>query len=129
MMKLKLIFILTIFIIGCNSSLQNISDREYVSSCYTQRFPDLILNLETDNTFKYKFAYLEENVTGVWERKKDTLFLKSDYFSPQYQKPLTPSYKYSDFSNSIDAFIIKKNKLYSLDSLGDMRQDCFLTFR
>lgn len=124
--KLTLILTLTLLEFGCTSKLNRLTNGHYESTCFLQRYPTVILRLGKDSMFSYNWAYLDDQVIGEWQLSGDTLFLNSGFFGEEYEKPMTPSYKYTDYPNKKDAFLLKKGKLYKLDSLGHIVQECYL---
>lgn len=125
-MRTGLVIISILIFSSCTINKSRLSKAKFISTCFLHRHPSVILTLSGDNLFKYKFAYLDEDVVGSWHINSDTLFLKSIFFQKEYQAALTPSYKYTDYNDSTDAFILKKNKLYKINDLGQVQKDCYL---
>lgn len=86
--------------------------------------PTVILVLKNDNTFSYKFPYVDDKIEGTWRVAKDSLILNSDYFIKE-SEPLTPIRKYTDVSGGKDVYLIKGKKLY-VASLTGMKKECYL---
>lgn len=123
-MKINLILISLILSIvsSCKTHLNN--KGIYVSTCYIQRYPDVILKLNEDKSFTYKLAYQEDRIKGNWERNGDTLFLRSGGF--KVHEMLASVTKFTTYSSQVDAYLIKRKKLFPLDSLSNVEEGCWL---
>jgi hypothetical protein len=96
----------------------------YNSSCKLYGKPDLEVKFNSDSTFVYKRPHLEENITGEWVIKRDTLMLYSDKFINQSKDELAPKYKYTELEGK-DAYLVKGKKLLVITKTG-FRKDCYL---
>ena len=112
--------IFLLFCLGC--STQKLKST-YKSSCFLYNKTELELILNSNSEFSYKFAYLDEEIKGKWERKADTLFLYSSKFLEK-QENLTPKIKNTDFIG-LDKYLIKKGKLHLINKDGVSRS-CYL---
>lgn len=121
-----LVLIISISLSSCKSNIEILTSNEYVSTCYIQRYPKVILNLESDGSFKYRFAYLEKDIFGSWYLLGDTLMLESDFFDEDFQRKMVTAVKYTEFSADKDAFLFKGMKLYRIDSLKGVDDKCYL---
>jgi hypothetical protein len=110
----------------CNGCLSKLAKSPYVykSTCTLYSNSDVILTLNKDSTFLYDIAYHNKKITGTWNINKDTLSLYSKYFSKEYQKPLAPKYKISDFIDK-DVYLISGKKLFVISTKG-LKRECFL---
>lgn len=97
----------------------------YKSSCFLQLYPNVILNVNSDSTFEYRFAYLEEVIKGKWKVSNDTLFLYSERFQQINVNELSPRIKYTDLPG-YDGYLIRKKKLYVLTPNKIMEDECYL---
>jgi hypothetical protein len=96
----------------------------YENSCVLyDRLPAVTLVLKSDNTFSYKFPYVDDRIEGIWRISKDSLILRSDYFLKE-NEPLTPKRKYTDVPGE-DIYLIRGTKLYAVSSNG-MKRECYL---
>lgn len=109
-----------LFCLGCSNQKLHSA---YKSSCFLYNKTELELKLNSNSDFSYKFAYLDEEIKGNWERRADTLYLYSNKFLEK-QENLTPKIKNTDF-NGLDKYLIKKGKLYSINKKG-VSLDCYL---
>lgn len=90
------------------------------------RLPVVTLTLKSDNTFLYKFPYVDDKIEGTWLVSKDSLVLKSDYFL-QPSEPMAPAKKYTDIPGGKDVYVIKGKKLYAVSSSEGIKKSCYLT--
>lgn len=88
------------------------------------RLPTVTLVLKDDNTFSYKFPYVDDKIEGTWRVAKDSLVLSSDYFLKE-SEPLTPKRKYTDVPGGRDIYLIRGRKLYAASPSG-MKKECYL---
>lgn len=116
-------FFLIILLSSCVFSTRKIIG-SYSSSCYINMYPNVILKIDSSHTFSYKLAYLDDKIEGRWIVRKDTLFLFSEWFMKKTIDLWEPKRKLTD-QEGMDAYIIKKNRLYML-SIKGMNNDCFL---
>lgn len=96
----------------------------YKSSCKLYGKPEIEVSLNLDSTFAYKRPYLEEEITGKWMVKKDTLILYSDKFINRSTDELTPKYKYTELEGK-DAYLVKGKKLLVVTKTG-FSKNCYL---
>lgn len=120
-MKKKLLCLLIISYtqISCNNSLKNI----YFSNCLLYGKPEVVLELNNDNTFSYNFRYAKDKISGKWKKIKDTLILESDSFNINHEG-LHPKVKMSNIK-SYDKYLIRNKKLYVINNEGKTK-DCYL---
>lgn len=97
----------------------------YISSCYLYAKPSVVLTLRTNNSFSYRLAYLQDEVTGTWKLRKDTLILTSKSFTDKNKDPLTPMKQITNHVG-FDKLLFKGNKLFKLDLRLQKEIDCFL---
>jgi hypothetical protein len=124
MRKLKMILLFGLLSSSCAGNNNRIFGT-YKSICILHAYPAVTLNLKEDKTFIYHFPYVEEEITGEWATSGDTLVLQSKYFGQAYQKPLSPSYKYTDIPGK-DLFLIRRKKLFELSSTEEAKKNCHL---
>ena len=123
MRKIIYLFILPILYSGCSVTNKKLIGT-YKSTCILQAYPDVILELDSNNSFSYKFANQNNRIVGSWTRKADTIYLFSKDFNTDVSDPLAPIQKYTTLSKK-DGYIIKKNKLLLLNKDG-VTEKCFL---
>lgn len=90
------------------------------------RLPVVTLTLKNDNTFLYKFPYVDDNIEGTWLLSRDSLVLKSDYFLHE-SEPMAPLKKYTDIPGGRDVYIVKGKKLYAASLNEGIKKTCYLT--
>jgi hypothetical protein len=100
----------------------------YQSICVLyDRMPEVVLTLNSNNTFSYRLPYIEDKIEGTWTTDKDSLVLTSDYFSNfGTSEPMTPIRKYTDVPGKKDIFIIRGKKLYAANRKGELKKSCYL---
>ena len=122
--KNDIIYMLILFCsYGCTK--YNIIGHEYRSSCFLYSYPKVILYLNKDSTFSYKFAYLQDSIKGRLKISKDSLFLFSESFLQLDTGKESPIIKNTN-TNEYDGYIIKKNKLVPLSSHKEEKNKCHL---
>lgn len=124
-MRILIFLILGSLMFSCAISKKTIVGT-YTSVCKLHAYPLLKLYLNEDGSFIYKRAYLDKKISGKWELKNDTLILKSRYFSTEFEKPMSPKIKYTSYKDRVDAFLIKREKLFVIDSTLNASKECFL---
>jgi hypothetical protein len=122
-MKCKLLLIVCLLCIGCRNT--NVRYGSYASSCFIQAETALLLDIHSDNTFQYKFAYNSSLITGEWSVHKDTLIMKSSEFQ-LFHNIMSPIIKNSSFEGK-DPYIFKKNTLYTINKAG-LSKECRLIY-
>ncbi len=118
-----ILFLSIILLSGCTFRANKIIG-QYWGSCYINTAPNVILTIDSSRKFSYHLAYLNDKIEGNWQIKKDTLFLFSSWFKEKPVDLLEPIHKITDLKE-MDAFIIKKNRLYVI-SLHGVTKDCYL---
>lgn len=122
-MKCLIIFSV-IFLSSCTIE-KKIIGKKYTSICINGIYPNVILLLKKDKTFEYKFAYVEEKVSGNWYIQKDTLFIKSQMFTDIVKSSMTPKIKVSN-TDGFDSYLIKGRKLFIINDSNNLNKSCFL---
>ena len=127
-MTKKIIFLafFSFFFVECNSYRKNILGQTYSSACYLQGLSEAYLTINPNETFEYKLRFIDKKITGQIEKKKDTLILSSNTFRLPIKDSILITYKYTRYSMLKDAYVIKRNKLYRIDSLGNIDKNCYL---
>ena len=118
---------LLVFVLFCTSCNSMKILGTYNSTCILYGYPSLVVKFNSDSTFTYKMPYVEE-ISGVWSVKNDTLLLHSDKFSnlpPSEVKPADEYNKYTNLDGKIDAYLVKGNKLYTINKEG-YTKNCYL---
>jgi len=146
-------WMLLLFLSPSCASIKSKAGIEYRSVCTLYHvYPSLIVYLNTDGTFIYKMALLDEKITGKWHIQKKRLIMESEFFTKAYIDKLVdsrrseillkddtlltriftkdfirhsiPGYKYTH-NEQKEIFLIKRNKLIAVDSNG-VRRYCWL---
>jgi len=105
--------------VSCNT----IKLGSYKSTCTQYHQAELILDLQANNLFSYRFANNPNLISGSWFVVNDTLILKSGHFKT-LSDTLFPITKMTDFPNQ-DKYLIKDRKLFILNKEGKSNV-CFL---
>ena len=122
--KNNFILLCIFYILGCSPTIKNTIGK-YDSTCRMQVFTDVILILYENHKFRYEFPFNIE-VEGKWTLENDTLFLTSKDFNIPGDMILR---KNTNYSLEMDAYIIKKDRLYELDSTKSIVNSCYLIKR
>lgn len=122
-MKLKIIvsLIACFTLFGCGSVKPGV----YKTICELYHSPALILILNNDGTFQYIKPYVDEKITGKWERNDDILVLEAEYFKQQEDGKAEPLYKFTE-SKGNDMYKVKGNKLLVYSSEEGYTSKCHL---
>lgn len=119
-MRYLWLFLAYLLLLGC----QRPAVGTYTDSCTLYHRPAVVLTLQPDHTFAYRFQYLDTVVTGTWRQAHDTLMLRSAFFL-RAQQPLSPSVKYTT-QPGVDQFTKRGNRLVPLTNPTDPAKQCFL---
>jgi len=116
-----LVIIVITLVISCAAGKPKLQIGKYASTCIVYSEYELIM----DSTFRYKLAYLDEDIVGHWKVSGNKLILESDFFLDSYitkkypntPKDIIPGYKYTN-NEELDIYIIKKDKLIPTEKNG-----------
>lgn len=119
---------LTIAIIGCSPSIK--LGTFYDSECYIHTYPEVRLLFVDDQRYEYRFAYLPEVVSGKWVQTGDTILLNTPplIFGNLAESEIMLR-KNTAYASETDGYLIKRNKLFKLDSIGRKISECYLRIR
>jgi len=124
-MKIITIFFVAVSLISCSSAVLDKST-VYKSSCILHVYPKVVLSFPADGKYHYRFAYLDEIVSGNYFIRKDTLLLsipekvRIGAFDDEIKRRNT------DFSPEYDGYLIRKNRLYRINKSKEIEKTCYL---
>ena len=122
---MKYIFFLIVIYLGTSCRTTKVHYGTYASTCFIQTETDLLLILNYDKTFQYKFAHSSNTIAGTWSAHRDTLIMMSNQFKKS-DDVMLPKVKKSDFDEK-DIYIIKGKTLYTINKNG-ISKDCVMKY-